>query len=389
MTNQSTAKFLYYLLILLTISGIFTSAYLAHSHYRNFTDLAYQSFCAISPAINCDTVAQSPYSIIFNLPVAAWGTFCYIISLIILLYRRPTKNRYITTAILLSYMAICSIASIGLALISIFAIHSYCLMCIALYAINLATLYLLWLCNQRSNENFISILKKEIILINTNRKTVIFTSLLLAASFALIYNNYPKYWAFDKINQKINIKTGVTLDGDPWIGAENPKITIIEYTDYLCFQCAKMHNHLRNLINIYPDKLRLVHRHFPLDSKFNPFVTNNIHPNSGLFSIFTIIAQKQDIFWQANDSLFYAARTEKSVNLNEIATKLGLDISEITTNNIKENTKIKLLQDITSGVKLNITSTPSYNIDGVIYQQTIPNGILDKISGKLKLYSEN
>jgi uncharacterized membrane protein len=57
----------------LVIVGLAASCYLAISHYRVYTDIGYSSFCAISKAINCDTVSQSPYSIFMELPVPIWG----------------------------------------------------------------------------------------------------------------------------------------------------------------------------------------------------------------------------------------------------------------------------------------------------------------------------
>ena len=61
----------------LAVFGLVTSLYLAFSHYRNYTDITYSSFCAISQSINCDTVSQSQWSILFGIPVAIWGIFAY------------------------------------------------------------------------------------------------------------------------------------------------------------------------------------------------------------------------------------------------------------------------------------------------------------------------
>ncbi|MBU4035957.1 MAG: hypothetical protein KKA35_05965, partial [Proteobacteria bacterium] len=42
-----------------------------------YTDIGYESFCAISKAINCDTVSQSPYSVFLGVPLAIWGVAGY------------------------------------------------------------------------------------------------------------------------------------------------------------------------------------------------------------------------------------------------------------------------------------------------------------------------
>jgi len=51
---------------ILAMAGLANSIYLAVSHYRVYTDIFYSSFCAISKAINCDTVSQSIYSMASN-----------------------------------------------------------------------------------------------------------------------------------------------------------------------------------------------------------------------------------------------------------------------------------------------------------------------------------
>ena len=71
---------------LLTLVGLTDAIYLAISHYRIYTDIGYTSFCAISRAMNCDTVSQSPYAIMLNMPVAIWGVIGYAFILILVFF---------------------------------------------------------------------------------------------------------------------------------------------------------------------------------------------------------------------------------------------------------------------------------------------------------------
>ena len=68
----------YWVAVALAVAGILDSIYLSISHYRIYTDIGYESFCAISRAINCDTVSQSPYAIFLGLPVPVWGVLGYV-----------------------------------------------------------------------------------------------------------------------------------------------------------------------------------------------------------------------------------------------------------------------------------------------------------------------
>jgi uncharacterized membrane protein len=129
--------------VFLCLIGLFDTFYLVVSHYRNYLDVSYRSFCAISRAVNCDTVSQSSYSIFLNVPVAVWGMFGYLIVFTMLIFawrcRKTSKGRIWASIFIISL--IFSIISIILALVSSYLIHSYCIMCILSYAVNFSILF--------------------------------------------------------------------------------------------------------------------------------------------------------------------------------------------------------------------------------------------------------
>jgi len=92
----------FWVVALLAASGLADSIYLAVSHYRVYTDIAYSSFCAISKAINCDTVSQSVYSILYGAPIPVWGSIGYTFLLLILAIR-PEKGSQRTTAVVYNF----------------------------------------------------------------------------------------------------------------------------------------------------------------------------------------------------------------------------------------------------------------------------------------------
>ena len=170
---------------------------------------------------------------------------------------------------------------------------------------------------------------------------------------------------------------GITQEGHPWIGAEHPKLVITEYTDYQCFQCKKMHYFIRQLIARYPEKIRLVHRHFPMDQEFNPIVKAPFHVGSGIMALLAISAVDDDRFWQMSDALFDIAGNHQNINIKELAQKVGIDFRHLTrglNNRINRN---RLQQDIISGLKLNINGTPAFIIDGKVYLAKIPPEIIE------------
>jgi hypothetical protein len=238
---------------------------------------------------------------------------------------KGTERRRIWTLLFLLSLGF-SLYSIILAVITTFYIKSYCLMCILSYGINFFLLYYLWLMRKRFGcEGIIKALWQDLDFIGAKKIQVgtIFLPFFIATTLILLF--FPNYWNFKPPAQSAAIPTGTTEDGHPWIGAETPELVITEYADYLCFQCKKMHYYLRELIEKNPDKIRLVHRHFPMDHEYNFIVNHPFHVGSGKMALLAVHV------------------------------------------------------DVWQGMKLRMTGTPSFLIDGKVYQGRIPPDIFKKV----------
>jgi protein-disulfide isomerase len=108
----------------------------------------------------------------------------------------------------------------------------------------------------------------------------------------------------------------------------------------------------------------------------NPVLKDAIHENSGLLSILAIYAQEKGKFWQVNDLLFRDAREKKKINLGSIGKESGIDISDFI-NRVNDRCLIDHLEaDIRMGLRLGVTATPSYEINGKLYTGTIPEDVI-------------
>ena len=136
--------------VILALIGLGDSIYLSISHYRVHTDIGYSSFCAISKSINCDTVSQSAFSILLNVPVPIWGVLGYMVYTMLLCIAWVERNRQKGGWAILQMIALLfSLYSIILAFISTYYIRSYCIMCIVSYGINFLLLFFTWMMRKR------------------------------------------------------------------------------------------------------------------------------------------------------------------------------------------------------------------------------------------------
>jgi uncharacterized membrane protein/protein-disulfide isomerase len=366
---------------LLTLIGFATTLYLSLSHFRVYTDMGYKSFCAISRSINCDTVSQSAHAILLGMPLAVWGSIGYLFILVLLLYawRVNARPSRMWAAIQVSTALFC-IFDLYLAWISLYRINSACIMCILTYAVNFALLYFSWITRKRFNQiPTFACLKADAAHFRASSRKATFVLLVfitITVSGALFY---PKYWQYELPPPAVNLSTGHTLEGQPWVGAEIPQLVIHEYSDYLCFQCAKMHSYLRELVNQYPDKIRLVHHHFPMDNAYNPLVEDAFHVGAGQMALLALYADESGKFWQMNDLLFEFGRRKEPVGMRKLAEMLDMDFKAMARSKQEPVLLKRLWSDIRSGMKYKVTATPSFIIKGKVYQGIIPAVALDKI----------
>lgn len=374
--------YIYYSSVLaLSCIGLFISIYLSISHYRVHTDIGYQSFCALSKSINCDTVSQSHYSVFWNLPIAVWGVAGYAFYLILTIFSvLPSGERRHVWTLCFAVAFLFSIFSLIFATVSTINIGSYCILCIATYAVNLLLVYFTWIIRRRLQAgNFRPAFFADLQFIWTKRKLSLPAFTLFGIGFVLTHTIFPAYWHLPMSVTPNHAESGMTAEGHPWIGATRPLLEIIEFSDYQCFQCKKMHHYLRELVANYPDKIRLIHRSFPMDHEVNFIVQDPFHIGSGKLSLVSIYAAAIGKFWQVNDLLYGVSKTEGTINLREIASSAGMDTSELSAALKDPILKRRLEADIRHGIKLGILGTPSYVIDGKVYQGSIPPEIISSI----------
>lgn len=183
-------------------------------------------------------------------------------------------------------------------------------------------------------------------------------------------------------NPEVHPARGITQDGNPWIGAENPEIEIYMFSDYQCFQCRKMHFFMRNLINKQHTRLRLIHMNFPMDKNLNPIVREDFHNGAGALAAIAEYAVAQNKFWEVNDLLFHVVFKDGVLDLKDLAKAVGVEAKTLAmaVNNRKYLSSV--LKDITKGLKHSISGTPTFVINGQVYSSTLPVDVVNRLLDK-------
>lgn len=301
-----------------------------------------------------------------------------------MLVRKPTQSAIKLWSLLLVLGLAYSISALVFAYISTVKIHSYCILCILSYFISFSLLFYSWIIWRHfGQEGFFTSFNQSfgIAFSRFGFKIFIVIFVIIIISLKIFI---PHYWDYAVPISNKTTQTGVTENGHPWIGAAEPEIIIEEFTDYQCFQCYKMHFVLRRLIGQYPNKVRLIHRHYPIDNEFNKYVAPiPYHVGSGRLALLSIAASKQGKFWQVNDFIFSELRNKQtSFDLRTLAEKTDLIFDKLVEDIQTPQTLKALENDIKAGLRHEIRGTPTYVINNKVYTGFIPSEIIKEISTK-------
>jgi protein-disulfide isomerase len=110
--------------------------------------------------------------------------------------------------------------------------------------------------------------------------------------------------------------------------------------------------------------VRIVFRHFPLDSACNPSVASRMHPQACLAAVASECAAEQGKFWQYHNLLFDNQQRLGREFLIAYATRLGLNTERFAACLSSDAVQARVERDTKAGAELGIDSTPTVFING-------------------------
>ncbi|MFH1522607.1 MAG: DsbA family protein [Patescibacteria group bacterium] len=152
-------------------------------------------------------------------------------------------------------------------------------------------------------------------------------------------------------------------DSDHIRGNKDAPITIVEYSDFQCSFCTKFHNTMKQAMANYPNEVRWVYKHFPLDS---------IHPYARKAGEASECANDQGKFWEYNDLLFANQGSINTSYLSTAAKELKLDIKKFEECLSSSKYANKVNDDFNEGKSLGVTGTPGSFLNGQALGGAVP-----------------
>jgi len=149
----------------------------------------------------------------------------------------------------------------------------------------------------------------------------------------------------------------------PVRGNPNAPVTIEEFSDFQCPFCGRAVPTLNKIIAAYPDKVKLVFRHFPVLES---------HPKAMLAHMATLAAGKQGRFWEMHDLVFENMRRVAYSDLLGYARRLGLDLTAFEADLRNPDAEILIRNDFEEGLGRQVRATPTFFINGRKVEGALP-----------------
>jgi protein-disulfide isomerase len=181
-------------------------------------------------------------------------------------------------------------------------------------------------------------------------KKLFLLMLALVATSTQAYADAPHPW-LDKQLKKDRYKC--PPGKSPFRGAENPMVTITEFIDYDCPYCSDQEKVLKQVLDAYPDKVKLVVKNLPLE---------NLHPKAKRKALVADCLNQQGKFWQAHDR-FLQGKDFKEARAGANQKELDAALASGGDGQVD--------RDIALAKNLGMATTPSFVIDGIRQGGTI------------------
>jgi protein-disulfide isomerase/uncharacterized membrane protein len=386
--------------LLLAIIGLVFSVMSLNEHAMMFIGKQLgldpqSSFCNISAEMNCKAVNESSWSMLFGIPVAAYGVWFYLVFIGFLLILSDDSRFYEDEVFEITafFSFIGTVTSLVLFYVSKFKVGVLCPLCLGVYAVNFIQLALVIVSRSRKGylagvkDGFWGLIGLALEMLSVNGKSrapalrllVAFIVLSGIAAINLRHTLSVRYlekfsaepdWSKEK-ETKVEVQLTPGINQDFAKGPENAELNLIEFADYECPACQAVSMILGELYKKYEGRVRFIFKDYPLDSTCNPNIKNSFHDNSCYAAFLARCAGTEGKFWEMNDHLFSVGVKSEGMSPAQLKEKmtegvslLGLDRAKIDSCLANPAVKEKILSDIKSGDAIGLEGTPTIFING-------------------------
>ncbi len=173
---------------------------------------------------------------------------------------------------------------------------------------------------------------------------------------------------------KLSETTELPVDSSPVIGPMDARVTLTVFLDFQCPYCSREFPVIEQLLKQYPQDLRLVIKHFPLNS----------HKFAATAAIGALAAEKQGKYLDLSRELLKNFRTLDEAALVKLAGEVGLDLEKFQQDRADSSHQQQIQRDRQLARKAGVRGVPSLYINGSPVQDRSLQGMAAMVDAELK-----
>lgn len=192
------------------------------------------------------------------------------------------------------------------------------------------------------------------------------------------------YGGFTQVNEKNANqyevdRAEVELIGAPSIGTNSPAVTIVEFVDFKCPNCKAESPILRQMMQKYGGKVKLIIRNFPVEST---------HPGANQLAVLAHCAYAQGWYWPLHDWLFEnqdsIGESFTAGDIDDLNSVFAWDAQKMKNCFNGQEAKIAVNKDYSDAVRFGVAGTPTFFVNGKKVEGVVPLEVWDNFLRNIK-----
>jgi uncharacterized membrane protein/protein-disulfide isomerase len=376
------------LILGLALVGFGFAAAAAWVHYRLLTDPGYISPCDINATFNCTQAYLSRFGSIGGVPVALGGMMWFALVALIAAFSRPSERAPGAAG---SY--IFALATVGLAAVlylgyaSFFILKTACLLCMGTYVSVIGIFLVSGLAGSEPMTHLPSRLFGDLRAITT-RPTLLVTAVLFLTGAASAVAFFPREMTAPAQASASALPAGFESQFaaawaqqprvDLGIPADGATVLVVKFNDYLCPSCKAYEIAYQPILDKYaasnPGAVRLIVKDWPWSADCNSAIRQSIHGHESSCVAAASVRMAKDRGKGSQMVAWLFSNQDRLVELNLTGADGAAPIKAeaerllgVTDFDRQYLAKLPEIQrDVAEGAKLQVHSTPTFYVNGVL-----------------------
>ena len=165
----------------------------------------------------------------------------------------------------------------------------------------------------------------------------------------------------------------INISNSPYKGTLDAPVVIVVFGDYLKPSCAKLLPLFKQVLELYPEQVKLVSKSYP-DAGFKLSVKA---------AIAALAADRQGKFWEFHDLLLSRFESLNEQTIDDVALEVGLDMKQFKKDLKDPRILDSVRSDFSEGSNIGVEEAPAVFVNGIYLRDVTMQALQVQIAREL------